>query len=214
MQPSSMSVAAVNAFAEANDLKMTSASPNGDWVSFTTTVGHANTLFGANYETFAHASMAQPIVRTLSVSLPSDFVGHVDVVHPTTSFAGPDMRLTPIVTPTMVDKRVVPESCNSTITPSCLQELYGIPTTPATEKSNTLLVTAYSDEFAQSADVEVSSVGGSDENSLASCPSLQSFLKQFRPDISPLTTFTLQSVDNGTNPQDEDDAGYVFTFVS
>lgn len=167
MQPSPASVAAVNAFAEANNLKMTSTSPNGDWVSFTTTVGHANTLFGANYETFAHASMAQPIVRTLSVSLPSDLVGHVDVVHPTTSFADPDMRLTPIVTPTMIDKRAVPESCNSTITPSCLQELYGIPATPATEQSNTLLVTAYGGEFAENADVAVSLINEFDDSGLA-----------------------------------------------
>lgn len=156
MQPSSASVAAVNAFAEANNLNMTSTSPNGDWVSFTMTVGHANALFGANYETFARESMSQPIVRTLSVSLPSDLVGHVDVVHPSTSFADPSVRLTPIDTPTMVNKRAVPGSCNSTITPSCLQELYGIPTTPATEQSNTLLVTAYQGESVQNADVEVS----------------------------------------------------------
>ena len=155
MQPSPASTAAVNAFAKANGLNMTSVSPNGDWVSFTTTVGHANTLFGAQYTTFTHASMSQPIVRTLSVSLPSELVGHVDVVHPSTSFDGPDMRLMSVVSPRPPNKREVPESCNSTITPSCLQDLYGIPATPATETSNTLGVTAYDFQWALNKDLAV-----------------------------------------------------------
>ena len=76
MQPSSASTAAVNVFAKANGLELTSSSPTGDWVSFTTTVGHANMLFGAEYTTFTHASMSQPIVRVLYVSFPSELVGH------------------------------------------------------------------------------------------------------------------------------------------
>lgn len=48
-----------------------------------------------------------------------------------------------------------------------------------------------------------------DDGILGLYPSLQSFLKLFRPDIDSSTTFTLQSVDNGTNPQDPDEAGYV-----
>lgn len=42
-----------------------------------------------------------------------------------------------------------------TITPACLSELYGIPTTPAKEKSQTLLVTGYIGEFPQKDDLSV-----------------------------------------------------------
>lgn len=35
----------------------------------------------------------------------------------------------------------------------------------------------------------------------------QSFLKQFRTDISSATTFTLETVDNGVNTQGAADAG-------
>jgi tripeptidyl-peptidase-1 len=93
-----------------------------------------------------------------------------------------------------VDKRAAtPASCNSNVatgvvTPACLQDLYGIPTTPATEKSNTLLVTGYVGQFAQSAD-------------------LSAFLKLLRPDIPSTTTFTLVTIDAGTNPQSPADAG-------
>lgn len=151
-----MTVAAFNAFAKANNLQTSVISPNGDWVSFTTTVGQANTLFGADFQIFSHASMAEPLTRTLSLSLPSELLGHVDTIHPATSFEDPDPRLVPLANPNpTLQKRAIPASCNSTITPACLQDIYGIPATPATEKSNTLLVTAYVEQFAQKADLTV-----------------------------------------------------------
>jgi tripeptidyl-peptidase-1 len=98
-------------------------------------------------------------MRTLTVSLPSELVGRVDVLHPTTEFVDPNPRLAP-VTSFSLDKRAPAASCNSSVatgvvTPTCLQALYGIPTTPATETSNTLLVTGYVGQFAQTADLTV-----------------------------------------------------------
>ncbi|KAJ7482011.1 hypothetical protein FB451DRAFT_1006791, partial [Mycena latifolia] len=61
-------------------------SPNGDWMSITLPVSQANELFDAQFEVFTHPSMTNTITRTLSVSLPSELVGHVDVIHPTTTF--------------------------------------------------------------------------------------------------------------------------------
>ncbi|KAF8158780.1 family S53 protease-like protein [Mycena galopus ATCC 62051] len=190
--PSSATVSAFNAFASANGLTPTVISPNGDWVSITLPVSQANNLFAAEFALFTHPSLSSPIRRTLSVSLPSELVGHVDVIHPSTAFAAPDIRLVPSI-PQMRSRGVPPASCNSkdptgVITPTCLQDLYGIPTTPAIEKSNKLLVTGYLDEWAQTADLE-------------------QFLTLFRPDIPPSTTFTLLTVDNGTNPQSPLDAG-------
>lgn len=52
----------------------------------------------------------------------------------------------------------VPVSCSEAITPACLQALYGIPATPATEKSNVLGVTALTSfvtEYANQADLKV-----------------------------------------------------------
>jgi tripeptidyl-peptidase-1 len=155
-------VAAFASFASANGLKPTVISPNGDWVSITLPVSQANELFAAQFEIFTHQSMANTITRTLSVSLPTELVGHIDVLHPTTDFIEPGARLSPTFSSLETRKDNQPSaSCNSSvasgvITPTCLQELYGIPKTPATEKSNTLLVTAYEDQFAQTADLSVS----------------------------------------------------------
>ncbi|KAJ7659446.1 subtilisin-like protein [Mycena rosella] len=192
VQPSSEAVSAVNTFASANGLKPTIISPNGDWVSFTLPVSHANELFAAKFETFTHPDMKRTITRTLSVSLPSELVGHVDVIHPTTDFAMPRAPLAPAISSSIpaLGKHEPAPSCNSSdpagvVTPTCLQNLYGIPTTPATSSKggNAILVTGYLGESAQTADLEA-------------------FLEAFRPDIPSNTTFTLLTLDNGTNPQD------------
>ncbi|KAF7364427.1 Family S53 protease-like protein [Mycena sanguinolenta] len=179
-------------FASANGLTPTVISPNGDWVSITLPILKANTLFAAKFERFTHPALNGPITRTLSVSLPSELVGHVDVIHPTTAFVSQDVRLVPGMR-RLAGRDGPASSCNSSdpagvITPTCLQELYGIPTTAATETSNALLVTGYGDIWAQQAD-------------------LSQFLSLLRPDISPPTTFTLLTADNGTNPQGPSDAG-------
>ncbi|KAJ7671750.1 family S53 protease-like protein [Mycena rosella] len=192
VQPSEETVSVFNAFASANGLKPTVISPNEDWVSITLPISQANQLFAAQFEIFAHPAMLNTITRTLSVSLPSELVGHVDVVHPTTEFVEPNTRLVPAMIP-VLDKRAPAPSCNSSvasgvITPACLQALYGIPTAAATSAGNALLVTAYEDEFAQTAD-------------------LSAFLKLLRPDIPSTTGFTLLSDDGGVNTQGANEAG-------
>jgi tripeptidyl-peptidase I len=82
----------------------------------------------------------------------------------------------------------VPSSCASAITPACLQALYGIPTTKATQSSNVLAVSGYIEQYAQTAD-------------------LKSFLTKFRTDISSSTTFVTKTLDGGSNPQSASQAG-------
>ncbi|KAJ7927233.1 subtilisin-like protein [Mycena leptocephala] len=191
VQPSSKTLSAFNTFASANGLTPTVVSPNDNWVSVTLPVYKANKLFAAQFDVFTHLSLKHPITRILSVSLPSDLVGQVEVLHPTTHSSS---LMFLVLALRRTNRRGPDTSCNSTdpagvITPACLQDLYGIPATPATQTSNTLLVTGYVDEWAQISD-------------------FTQFLTLVRPDISPNTTFTLSTADNGTNPQDPNDAGF------
>ncbi|KAJ7065772.1 family S53 protease-like protein [Mycena amicta] len=196
VKPSDDTVSAFNTFASANNLKPSVISPNGDWVSITLPVSKANSLFAANFQSFSHPELSERITRTLSVSLPAALVGHVEVVHPTIEFTDPTPRVSRRrigIPKTKAGKRDVPASCDSAdpnvlITPTCLQELYGIPTTPATSPNNTLLVTGYVAEWAQATD-------------------LKKFLTALRPDIDPNTTFSLLTADGGVNPQLPIDAG-------
>lgn len=78
--------------------------------------------------------------------------------------------------------------CNIAVIPSCLQALYGIPATLATQSSNKLAVSGFSDEFANQAD-------------------LNSFLQSFRPDLPSTANFSVQTIDGGSNPQTPNQAG-------
>ncbi|KAJ6526040.1 subtilisin-like protein [Mycena capillaripes] len=192
VQPSNETVAAFNSFAAANGLKPTVISPNGDWLSLALTVSQANQLFGARFEKFLHASLPEPITRTLTVSLPFELIGHVDVVHPSTSFTTRNLGFAQLPLHThSSEKRTEPDaSCNSSrldgiVTPTCLQKIYGIPSTPATQKNNSILVTGYFGIAPNRTDIST-------------------FLEQFRPDISPNTTFDMMILDNATKPDSED----------
>jgi tripeptidyl-peptidase-1 len=102
----------------------------------------------------------------------------------------------------------VDSSCSSLVTPVCLQGLYGLPSGKPnatgvrptlraalntrlkreTQKTS-FTVTGYLDEYAQQSD-------------------LKSFLQQYRPDLPANSTFTLQTIDGGVNPQGPNEGGF------
>ncbi|KAK0449571.1 family S53 protease-like protein [Desarmillaria tabescens] len=164
-----------------------------DWLTFTIPVEKANTLLSAQYETFVHTQTGEQLIRTLTASIPSDLTDFIEVVHPTTSFAKPTFGTKPVVsipiTSNLTERaNPAPSACNSIVTPACLQALYGIPATRATQSTNHLGVSGFIDQFAQTAD-------------------LRTFLTNLRPDIPSTTTFTLQTLDGGRNVQSASQAG-------
>ncbi|SJL05011.1 related to Tripeptidyl-peptidase sed3 [Armillaria ostoyae] len=178
------------------DNGITEVKPSGafdDWLTFTAPVEKANTLLNAQYENFVHIESGERLIRTLTASIPSDLTDFIEVVHPTTSFAKLTFGPTPMVSIPLTSNLTeranpAPSSCNSVVTPACLQDLYNIPSTPATQLTNRLGVSGFDDQFAQRAD-------------------LQTFLRALRPDMSSTTTFTLQTLDGGQDPQGANEAG-------
>ncbi len=117
-------------------------------------MGKANTLLSAQYESFVHVDTGELLIRTLTASIPSDLAEFIEVVHPTTSFARLTFGPKPVVSIPLTSnltKRAnsAPSSCNNVVTPACLQALYGIPATPATQSSNKLAVSGFLDQYAQ-----------------------------------------------------------------
>lgn len=76
----------------------------------------------------------------------------------------------------------VDASCDNAMTPACLQALYNVPTTPATQSSNTLAVSSFVSSSSSTAD-------------------LTNFLGQFRSDIPASTTFAVSNLDGGVNDE-------------
>ncbi|EJD51338.1 family S53 protease [Auricularia subglabra TFB-10046 SS5] len=189
MAPAPGTAAAVNAWLADHDVRSERASPAGDWIQFTVPVSKANMLFDADFKVFQHTKTKSQGIRTLQYSLPSALGSKVNVLFPGISFWNPSMapKFTRIHGQDGLNRRQVSASCLNTITPPCLQQLYGIPSAPATKPSNNLAVSGFIEQFANQAD-------------------LTQFLTEQRPDNAN-ATFETRFIDGGSNPQDRDDAG-------
>ncbi|KAK6981616.1 family S53 protease-like protein [Favolaschia claudopus] len=215
VSPSSEAVDAFNAFASANGLKTSVISPHGDWISATLPISQANSLFGAKYTNFTHPDLAKPLMRTLSVSLPAELAPHVKVIHPSTAFTVPRIKAPDMVvrssTPPegLKRKAAVPAECDTStdggrINPACLQAIYDIPTTPATQQNNVLMVTGYGPRaLGNQTDLEVNYLILHIEFIMYLTQLIflvQLFLRTYRPDLPSNTTFKQIVLGNETDP--------------
>ncbi|KAI5118434.1 hypothetical protein M0805_009712 [Coniferiporia weirii] len=192
VKPSQESISKVNAFLASYGIEAKNISPAGDWLSFSVPVSKANEMFDTQFSVYKHDETGKESVNTLAYSIPSELRGHLDLVHPTITFEDPIANLPVVSSPSgarNITKNANSQSdCDSEVTPACLQQLYNIPATLATETSNTLGVTGLLQQFANEDDLEL-------------------FLSNLRPDLLSDTTFSLQTLDGGSNPQDPGDAG-------
>ncbi|KAI0674061.1 family S53 protease-like protein [Trametes maxima] len=180
------SISAVNAWLGEHGLIATLLTPAGDWMEIQVNVSQANALLAADFALFKHGSADLEAIRTLSYSIPAGLKGHIDLVHPTTAFPEPvdvNIRMGKRAFHTPAVPRDSTSNCSNGTTPACLQELYNIPSTPASISSNKLGVTGH---FGNNAHYDF----------------LEQFLKMFRPDMDPATNFTVTLLDSGNNDQD------------
>ncbi|KAJ7639487.1 family S53 protease [Roridomyces roridus] len=188
LAPSADAVSAVQEWLSSKGLVGKVSAGTGDWLSVSVNVSTANELLSAKYETFQHIESGKTYNRALSYSLPSEVASLIDHIHPTVVFNNP-LSLGPVLSAPGLVSDATPSSCATTITPACLQSLYNIPKTKVTAAAgNSIAVAGFIDQYANSAD-------------------LKSFLTKFRTDMSSSTTFTLQTLDGGSNPQSSSQAG-------
>ncbi|KAJ7167986.1 family S53 protease-like protein [Mycena filopes] len=197
VKPTDETLTVVNEWLSENDITSTAVTPAGDILQIAIPVAKANTLLATDFSVFTHVESGKTSIRTLEYSIPAALQAHVDFLHPTTSFTRPaaapkftavkKLSETPVSDAAPISN-AVPASCATVVTPACLQALYGIPATRATQTSNKLGVSGFIEQFANTAD-------------------LKQFLTALRPDIAATTNFTVQSVDGGVNTQTRADAG-------
>lgn len=98
-------------------------------------VSLAETLLNTKYHMYMHAESEEKIIRTLEYSLPRHLHDHINLVSPTTYFGTTRTnKLTsflqpgrPSVSLGSFSSDVKPQSsCETTITPSCLKDLYNV----------------------------------------------------------------------------------------
>ncbi|KAJ7859357.1 Pro-kumamolisin, activation domain-containing protein, partial [Mycena olivaceomarginata] len=179
VKPTDETLAAVSSWLSENDIDAKPVTPSGDMLEIKIPVSEANDLRSAQFSVFTHVETGKTIIRTLQFSLPAP-TQHIEFFHPTTIFVHSR--------PNRPVSDDFPFTCTRAMTPACLQGLYGIPTTPASQKSDTLGVTGFIDEWANQED-------------------LTAFLTSFCTDINSSTTFALETLDGGLNSQNRSQAG-------
>ncbi|KAJ6592414.1 family S53 protease [Mycena capillaripes] len=197
VKPTDETLAAVSEWLAEHNITAKPVTPAGDMLQISIPVSQASNLLAAEFSVFTHVETGKTSIRTLQYSIPVNLKGHIDFVHPTLSFPRP-MALMPtfdaispkfaVIRDANPTRDLVPESCNTAITPTCLQAIYNIPATPATQTSSKLGVSGFVFEWANSLD-------------------LSQFLTAFRPDMPNTTTFDLQTLDGGVNVQIPNSAG-------
>lgn len=109
------------------------ASVEGDRIMVHMTVEDAETLLQTKYHHFQSVG-GRVLTRTLSVRLPKDLVGLVDMIQPTTAMLGGGTtqntlftKVTPLTPLELKRLETSPAVCNaSAVTPDCIKQLYGI----------------------------------------------------------------------------------------
>ncbi|CAL1700397.1 unnamed protein product [Somion occarium] len=179
-------------------------SPANDWVRVKVPISLAEKMLDTEYHVWRHTKDDNYIVRTTSYSLPENLHEHIDLVQPTTLFStlrGMDTTFRfsqdtpaplsadapPINIPSASGGKV-DASCNTTITISCIQQLYNaVGFKPSGKNGNQIGITGYLEQFANIAD-------------------LQSFYADQRPDALN-SSFKFISVKGGLNNQSIEEAG-------
>ncbi|KAF8514826.1 tripeptidyl peptidase A, partial [Hysterangium stoloniferum] len=177
-------------------------SPSLDWVKIKTTIQKAEEMLNTTYHVWKSMKTDESVVRTTRWSLPESVHEHVDLVHPTTMFrAGLKPRATTfrlsnkapgkavVSSIPSPNAQAVDPSCNETITPTCLLQLYNATQykVQSSEKGNQIAITSYLDQFANNAD-------------------LQQFYTELRPEAVG-SSFKVVSINNGQNDQNISEAG-------
>ncbi|KAJ7872047.1 tripeptidyl peptidase A [Mycena leptocephala] len=173
-------------------------SPAKDWVSVTVPIHLAQQMLGAEYYMWQHTS-GDVLVRTTTYTLPQYLHEHIELIQPTTMFTR-SKGMAPILYPeeheplgsvepvTPSTKPHVDPSCTTSITLSCIMQLYNaVGYKPRATKKNTIGITGFLDQYANLQD-------------------LTAFYREQLP-AAVNSTFQLVTINGGINNQTLSEAG-------
>ncbi|KAJ6460107.1 tripeptidyl peptidase A [Mycena vitilis] len=146
-------------------------SPAGDWLTIKVPVKLVEKMLDTRYHVWKDTSSGDHIVRTTGYSVPKYLFEHVELIQPTTLFGTFKKLKSTIHSVSEMDQQVqaqnmppitdastgitVDASCNTTVTITCLQEIYNaVGYTPSANVGNSIAIAAYLDDFANRADLQ------------------------------------------------------------
>ncbi|RDW69757.1 subtilisin-like protein [Coleophoma cylindrospora] len=165
-----------------------SMAPRGDAILVEASVADVEKLLGAEYSVFERTGYGETVIRTLEYSLPKVLKGHVSFVQPTTFFGLRTMRSTiSEVKPVSLDTEsvnaveAVTGCSGSTITPTCLANLYNLTSSTSTQTAGLMGVAGFLQEYASKSD-------------------LTTFMSKYKYFSNGADTYTCTAVNSGSCP--------------
>jgi tripeptidyl-peptidase-1 len=99
---------------------------DGEWINFRAPVKRAEEMMGTTFKTYqSRVRRDVTKVRALSYSVPKAIRRHVDMIHPVTRFGQLHAERSQVFSEgSAITAAAVNSTCNTTVTPSCLADLY------------------------------------------------------------------------------------------
>lgn len=167
--PEAASAPAVISWLQSNGVSIIQS--DGAWITIATSVGTANALLQTTFAYYENEGTTK--LRTTSYTLPKDVAAHINLITPTLYFGkttanlatpktpeAPGKRSVALGTPTLEEnvnaKRAVTvdASCQTSITPTCLKQMYNVGNyTPATNSSSRIAFGSFLNQSALYSDL-------------------------------------------------------------
>lgn len=131
---------------------------DGEWINFYAPVKRAEEMMGTTFKTYESTVRSNVRrVRSLGYSVPKEIRGHIDMIQPTTRFGQIRAERNQVLYKETVPLTMaaVNATCNTTITPSCLADLYNFADYKANPEAEVLLgVNGFLEQYARYADFQ------------------------------------------------------------
>ncbi|KAL9122371.1 MAG: hypothetical protein Q9187_001071 [Circinaria calcarea] len=166
LQPTEAATNAVISWLQ--DFNITAIEDDGDWVNFKTDVATADKMLDTRFQWFRSDYKGLERLRTLQYSVPDEVAQHINLVQPTTRFGSMKAMRSLILkeeveeaadgqnkmwTESAATPAAVNISCNATITPQCLLELYNIHYKADPNNGNKVGFASFLEEYARYSDL-------------------------------------------------------------
>lgn len=160
LRPTEVSTNAVMKWLQSNGVQ--AIDEDGDWISFDTKVGNANKLLNTTFSWYTSDYKGKQRLRTLEYYVPDEIMDHINMVQPTTRFGTLQPQRSTlskgeIVEPAQkadilmqqVNSDAISASCNTSITPTCLLQLYNVHYGADAKNGNKVAFASFLEEYAR-----------------------------------------------------------------
>jgi tripeptidyl-peptidase-1 len=126
IKPRAESSDAVMNWLQASGIDARDIANDGEWITFRAPVKRAEEMMGATFKTYQNQVRRDVTkIRSLSYSVPKEIRSHIDMIHPITRFGQLQAERSQVFSEgSAITAAAVNATCNTTITPSCLADLY------------------------------------------------------------------------------------------